>query len=126
MKVTSFITLSLLLMFALGVSIHACFSDENARANTILGKIREHREIFAETSESDDELWLVRPQRMVIQKTASMIQGAKRGIRLYGHDCTWLRDASINAALAKANKNHVPSARGKRKYQISLVEARKK
>jgi hypothetical protein len=75
--------------------------------NTILGKIREHREILAEAGETDDEVWLIRPQKMVIQKTALMIQGAKQSVKLYGHDCTWFKDTSINTALGKASKNQV-------------------
>lgn len=75
--------------------------------NQVLEKIKEHRELLSEAHEGDDEIWVIKPQKVALQKAALTMQNAKKSIKIYGHDCTWYNISSISAALSRVKKNKV-------------------
>jgi len=81
--------------------------DMHQRLNSILGKIMEHSELLSEAVQVDGEIWLIRPQKTAMKRASAMLQNAKKSIKIYGHDCTWFNDFSVNSGLAKAASGKV-------------------
>lgn len=75
--------------------------------NQILGEIDEHREVLSETSELDEDIWILKSQKIGMQQFASMIRGARKSIKIYSHDCTWFEEPSVSNALRNAKQNKV-------------------
>lgn len=76
--------------------IHACIE-----------KIKEHRELLSETTELENEIWLLKRQKVAVNRVATIIRSAKKSIKIFSHDCTWYDHARIKDSLVKAISNKV-------------------
>ena len=103
--------------------IHACIE-----------KIKEHRELLSETTELENEIWLLKPQKVAMNRTATMIRSAKQNVKIFSHDCTWFYDTEIKDSLGRAISNKVPVqlfateaderiTNGLKKMGISLIKS---
>lgn len=70
-------------------------------------KIKEHRELLSETAKLEDEIWLLKSQKVAINRVAAIIGSAKESVKIFSHDCTWHSNERIRKSLSKVVANRV-------------------
>ncbi len=83
------------------------FSQEYAKFKSNIEKIGEHLEIISESEPHSSEVWLTRQHKIAAVQGAGIIRSAKRSVKIYGHDCSWLANPELKDAVAKAASRHV-------------------
>ncbi len=81
------------------------FSDhfqEYAKFKANIEKIGEHLEIRSESDPHNSDIWLTRQQKIAAAQGAGIIRAAKRSLKIYGHDCSWLNDLEVRDAVVTA------------------------
>lgn len=98
------------------------FLQKYDKIQDCIEKIKESRELLARTSEEtrlEDEISLLKPQKVAVSRVAKIIQSAKQSIKIFSHDCTWFDHPKINESLVMASSNKVT-------IQIFATEADKR
>lgn len=67
-----------------------------------LAKIDEHLEYLGESPAQESDFWLTKSHEETLSMVASMIEAAKEEIKLYSHDCSWIRVEEIKEAIKAA------------------------
>jgi len=70
-------------------------------------KIDEHMEYLGESLVQESDFWLTKSHEEALSMVASLIEGAKQEIKLYCHDCSWIRVEGIKEAIKTAVSNGV-------------------
>lgn len=72
-----------------------------------IDKIRDARELLSEEQEQEDEIWLLKPQKVALHRIAGIIQNAKQSIKIFSHDCTWFDHLEIRESFSLANSKKI-------------------
>lgn len=73
----------------------------------ILGKFEEYWDHLVEGTVQSSDIWQSESEKIGYNIGASTIAAARREIRIYAHDCTWLYKGDIEESIEKAKANNI-------------------
>ncbi len=83
------------------------FHKEYERFASDLDVLSEHLDVQAETGNRSNEMYLLRTKSSAVARGATLISGAKKSIKIYGHDISWLAKPELESALEAATRRRV-------------------
>jgi sugar-specific transcriptional regulator TrmB len=84
------------------------FLEKYQGIHDCIEKIKESRELQSETTELENEIWLIRPQKVAMSRVAAFIRSARQSVKIFSHDCSWFQISEIKDSLQIIASNKVP------------------